>query len=495
MTLALVLLVFGVPALVAVSLSLVDRPVIARRWAIAAAGATLASTSAMLVHVIAIGPARHVLDLAGLRVWFAFDGASAVTAVVAALVTFGALVFTPRRALDPRTSRWVLMGEAGTMLAIVAESPALLVAGWALGMSPLLVARTGDAASRLARAGTVVSTTLLAVVFVLDWMTELGAGALGAWSSGALIAAVLARAGVPPLHGWAPVALHRAPVASVLPALITPLPILVLARAVIERGAEVPWLPVVLIAIGVVGTVYGALLAMVQHEIRRAVGYVYVSATSSVVAAIGSSSAAGLAGALLASTTACIALSGLMLLASAIGARTGTCDMRRLGGLSRAMPLAGAIFLLCSVAAVGFPGTIGFVSEDLVMQGLLPSHPIAALIVLAAAAVNGVTLFRMFKRTFLGPSMERDPRVAKIEDLLPRERLAAMAWAVLLIIGGFAPAPLVAIRAGLTRPTADLRATADFRATAEQAPSHGTGVLSEGTGPRPAGSRARRASR
>lgn len=424
-----------------------------RRWAIAGAAVTSACAAALLVQTLRAPGAELALALVwrGSRLCFASDGASALLAVVAAVVTVGALLFTPRSSVDRRLAGAVLLGEAGTMLALLSPSPVLVLAGWAASMSPLLVARAEDRVSRLAGVAAVLSVGALGTALLLaSTQGRAGlAGALAPWASLAWIVAALARAGVPPLHGWVPVALHRAPVAAAIPTVMSPLPLLALARSMEHGVLEPPWLAALLVGLGASGAVYGALLAMVQHELRRALGYVNVSVVAASVAALGSATEAGITGAVLGGVSGTVALSGLVLLASAVGARTGTCDMRRLGGLHVSMPLGGAIFLLCGVALVGLPGTFGFISEDLAMQGLVPSHPVVALVILAATALNAVTLFRCFNRTFLGPPSPHGEPPEQVEDLLPRERATAMLWAAILVVGGFLPAPLLAIQSSL----------------------------------------------
>jgi NADH-quinone oxidoreductase subunit M len=152
------------------------------------------------------------------------------------------------------------------------------------------------------------------------------------------------------------------------------------------------------------------------------------------------------AGALLHAMSVIAAVAGLVLLAASIQARTGTTDMRRLGGLHRRTRRLSLGFLLLCAAAVGFPGSVGFVSDDLMIQGLLRGHAVAVVCMLVATALNGITLFRAFKRTFLGPPAIHADDLSAIADSLPRERWVSSTLILALLISGFAPAPLLAIR-------------------------------------------------
>jgi NADH-quinone oxidoreductase subunit M len=112
-----------------------------------------------------------------------------------------------------------------------------------------------------------------------------------------------------------------------------------------------------------------------------------------------------------------------------------------------------------SAAAVGFPGTLGFVSEDLLVQGLLRTHGLAVAGLLIVTALNGILLYRAFKRTFLGPQSPHPQVMRGMEDFLPRERWVSVALVVLLLLGGFAPAPLLAVRKGVVTALQRLEST------------------------------------
>jgi NADH-quinone oxidoreductase subunit M len=198
-----------------------------------------------------------------------------------------------------------------------------------------------------------------------------------------------------------------------------------------------------------VTAVYGALLAVGQYDLRRVLGYFWVSQMGLVLCGLAALNAPSVAGALLQSMSSVVEVGGLMLIALEVEARAGTTDMRRLGGLVRRAPRMATGFLLLSAAAVGFPGTISFVAEDLAIQGLLRQHAIVAGVLLIVTAINGITLFRAWKMTFLGgPSPHADP-MRDFEDLRGWEYLASVAMMGTLLVGGLLPEPLLAVRSGV----------------------------------------------
>ncbi len=428
-----------------------EGPRAARVWGFVSVGLTLALACALVGHATQTARAELRLDLSSLAPGLALssDGAVAVLTLAVSLVHAGAMAFTPRRNADAPTTSALLLGEAGTMLGLLAGSPWLLFAGWCLSVWPTLAAPLVSGPARLVRGATILTIAAAWTATGLDWMSQ----SASTWTlsascaSIAWIVAALARLGAPPFHSWLPAALHRAPLALSAPAILSPLPVLALVHAIARapHGLLEP-----LLVIGALGAMYGAVLAVVQDDVRRCIGYVQASFASTLVAAIATSTHAGAAGAILGAAVGSIALSGLMFLASAISSRTGTCDMRRLGGLHRSMPLASAAFLLCGVALVGFPGTAGFISEDLVMQSLVGGYPVATLAVLIAAALNAVTLFRTYERTYLGAPGARGMAPRDVEDLTRREMWIVILWIGLIVAAGFVPAPLTAIDSAIT---------------------------------------------
>ncbi|MBL9028284.1 MAG: hypothetical protein JNL21_39195 [Myxococcales bacterium] len=271
----------------------------------------------------------------------------------------------------------------------------------------------------------------------------------GWWVGGLLWIAVMARLGVFPLHAWVPaVAEHvRGPVGSLT--VVSPIGALVALRACLELFPEgVPGLVPVLLPLAALSSAYGALLALGQDHAGRQLGYVWVSASGTVLAGLCSLDARAVSGALLQHLALLLSMTGLWLHLRAVACRTTTEDMRRLGGLIATAPGLATGFLLLGLATVSFPGTATFFSEDLLVQGLLADHPFVGSVLLVATAINGISLVRAFKRIFLG---EVSPHAAAplVEDILPRERVASLAIVLALLVGGLAPTPLLLLREGV----------------------------------------------
>lgn len=252
--------------------------------------------------------------------------------------------------------------------------------------------------------------------------------------------------GVFPLHLWLPVVFERGRAPLVVVTVVSPLGSFAMARLGLELF---PWALAPargwVLALGAGSAVYGALLALSQHQARRQQGFLGLSFAGLVLSGLVSAEAEGLSGALLHAMAIALARVGLLVCLCGVEARTGTLDVRLLGGLFARLPGLATGFLLLGLAAVGFPGTVAFISEDLLLQGLLHQDAPSAVAILIASALGGIVLVRSYKQIFLGPASPHSP-LEHVEGTLPREGAALIFLAVALVAGGFFPAPLLAIR-------------------------------------------------
>lgn len=252
-----------------------------------------------------------------------------------------------------------------------------------------------------------------------------------------VLTALLVRMAIPPFHGWLPVLLEFAPPSLALLVASTSVTPFLMAHVIWPAAASVvEETRPALIALGLAGCLYGALLGLVQTHLRRAVGYVLVSQWGGVLVALAVGSAESTAGALLASLSLGFTSSALVILAWAIENRTGSASMEGQGGLVAVAPHLAVAFLAFVFAHVGFPGSLTFVAEDLMLHGVLAGHPIVGGFVLGASALNAITAFRAYQRTFLGP---RPPSAGAMPDLVPRERAVAAVLLIAVMLAGVFP--------------------------------------------------------
>lgn len=241
-----------------------------------------------------------------------------------------------------------------------------------------------------------------------------------------------------PLHTWLPLVAAEGPV--VVAALITgfKLGAYGLLRFVVPlapgAAAEFQWL---LLGLGVIGLLYGALAALAQTNLRRMLAFGSMSHVGLVVLGVASLNQSGIQGALFQLLNFTMVAGGLFLLTSFLHQRTGSTEALTLGGAARTMPLLTGFFLLLGLASMGLPGTAGFPAELLLILGTFEAHAGAGLAALFAVVLGAGYFLVLYRRVFLGPVTQ--PVVAESRDLQPRELLVALALAGLVLLPGLYP--------------------------------------------------------
>jgi NADH-quinone oxidoreductase subunit M len=415
---------------------------------------------AILTMAVTAGIAGLLSTTPRVEGWLAADGLSGILLLLCASVALVVLVAAPRVDLGGPAVGDLLLGAGATLAALVARNVMVFALAWVVSTVPLYLEARRRENRALARAFAIVTVcaTLpmvggLVVLAVLARGTPLEPGALSAWvaahpGAGAiapvLLVAAAARAGLFPFHMWIPATIENARVPIAAPVALSSLGSFAFGRILLGIfPARVAELGEVIVACATVSAVYGALLTLGRNNARRQLGYLWVSVVGFVFVGFGAWNPESLSGSLLYDLASVLALTGLLVIVVGVEARAGTADMRRLGGIVRTAPRFATGYLLLGLAVVCFPGTAGFISEDLLVEGLHHHHPALAVLLLLATAANGISLVRSFKRIFLGTP--RGPGLA-IEDMLVRERWVSAILVIALLLGGLVPTPLLHVR-------------------------------------------------
>jgi formate hydrogenlyase subunit 3/multisubunit Na+/H+ antiporter MnhD subunit len=262
--------------------------------------------------------------------------------------------------------------------------------------------------------------------------------------------AAFAKAGAMPFHSWVPDTAQSAPVASVafLPASLDKLlGIYLLARVSIYVFNLTPAMILVLMIVGAVTLVGGVMMALVQHDMKKLLGYHAVSQVGYMIIGIGTMNPVGLMGGLFHMLNNAIYKGCLFLTSGAVEKREGTTDLDRLGGLARYMPITFASCLLASLAISGVPPFNGFVSKWMVYQGVIEMGRNGGhlWVVWLAAAMFGSALtlasfVKVLHSVFLGARAKQGsaPREVGFAMALPMLGLAALC----LVFGVFYSVPI-----------------------------------------------------
>lgn len=213
-----------------------------------------------------------------------------------------------------------------------------------------------------------------------------------------------------PFHTWLPDAHTEAPTAGsvILAGLLLKLGTFGLLRYCIAFFPQVAsqWAPTISV-LAIIGIVYGALVSMVQPDMKRLIAYSSVSHLGFVVLGLFSMTTEGMQGAVIQMVNHGLSTGMLFLLVGMIYDRRHTRLISEYGGLARVMPRFAVMFALALLASVGLPGLNGFVGEFLILLGTFRSSVLHswsyAVIAGSGVIFAALYLLGMYKRVFFGP--------------------------------------------------------------------------------------------
>lgn len=251
-----------------------------------------------------------------------------------------------------------------------------------------------------------------------------------------LLLGVGIREGVIPVHSWFPRFVEHAPMGLVV-AFIAP-QLGVYAQLELVQHDAVGELAHLVATFGAITAVVGAILGAVQISARRALAYLIISQTGLVAFGLESHSPVGFAGALLNWQVLALATASFAMALAALEARRGVMTLRRPNGCFSQTPRLAVAFLILGLTSVGFPLTLGFVAEDLLVQGSISEFPVLALALVVATAFNGITVLRSAFYLFAGK------RHSQGELDLSRREVVVFSLAMLALLAlGMMPRGLV----------------------------------------------------
>jgi NADH:ubiquinone oxidoreductase subunit 5 (subunit L)/multisubunit Na+/H+ antiporter MnhA subunit len=270
------------------------------------------------------------------------------------------------------------------------------------------------------------------------------------WAYLCLAAGAFAKAGAMPLHTWIPDTAENAPtpVTAFLPASLDKLlGIYFLARLSLDMFQMNTAMNTFLMAVGSFTIVAAVMMALIQHDLKRLLGYHAVSQVGYMLVGIGTGNPVGIAGGLFHMLNNTIYKTCLFFSGGAVEKRAGTTNLEKLGGFARIMPVTFITFLIASLAISGVPPFNGFTSKWMIYQGIIEAGKsggyFSMLWLVAALFGSALTLasfMKLLHTVFLGqPSAEakakrEERRISSPAMLGPQVFLAALC----IIFGVFA---------------------------------------------------------
>ena len=389
------------------------------------------------------------------------------------LVLLSALLF-PIAIVGPQVHRdvkgyvaWMLLLEAGCLGVFLSLDLFVFFLFWEVVLVPMYFLIGGWGYERRVYAAlkfflyTMVGSALMLVaILVLAFLHESATGdltfdlvALGRdqslaentarWLFLAFAASFAIKVPIFPLHTWLPDAHTEAPTGGSV----------ILAGVLLKLGtygfvrfglylfpkAVVDLAPLFL-TLGVIGIIYGALVAIVQRDLKRLVAYSSVAHLGFIVLGIFGLSSQGLQGGVLQMVNHGLSTGALFLLVGMLYERRHTRQIADLGGIQKVAPVFAGVFMLVMLSSIGLPGLNGFVGEFLVLIGTFVTHRWWAVVATVGVILAAIYLLWAYQRVFHGrPEGEN----AAFPEMTMRERAVMAPLVVLIVFLGVYPKPVL----------------------------------------------------
>jgi NADH-quinone oxidoreductase subunit M len=285
-----------------------------------------------------------------------------------------------------------------------------------------------------------------------------------AWLFSAFALSFAIKVPVFPLHTWLPDAHVEAPTAGSV----------ILAGILLKLGTygflrfAMPLFPDVALAaapffiiLAVVGIIYGAVVAMMQPDIKKLVAYSSVSHLGFVMLGLFALNMQGIQGSIYQMLNHGLSTGALFLLVGMIYDRRHTRLIDDFGGLWKPLPIFSALLLFVTFSSIGLPGLNGFVGEFLILLGSFTVTPRWAAAAATGVILGAIYMLWMYRRVIFGPLT--NPENQKLRDLNGREILILAPIVLLIVLMGIYPQPFLnrmsasvdlTLKRVLTTPTA-----------------------------------------
>ncbi len=247
-----------------------------------------------------------------------------------------------------------------------------------------------------------------------------------------------------PVHTWLPDAHVEAPTGGSV----------ILAGVLLKMGTygllrfAIPLFPAAveiaspfLVALAVIGIVYGALVAVVQPDVKKLVAYSSVSHLGFCVLGLFGLTTVAVSGSVYQMLNHGLSTGGLFLLVGMIYERRHTREIAAFGGLWKVLPAYSVAFLLIMLASAGLPGLNGFIGEFLILVGSFPGWPWATAVATSGVVLGALYLLWMYQRVIFGPVVHDENRA--LVDLSGRELAVIVPVIALCALMGLYPRPFL----------------------------------------------------
>jgi NADH-quinone oxidoreductase subunit M len=247
-----------------------------------------------------------------------------------------------------------------------------------------------------------------------------------------------------PFHTWLPDAHVEAPTAGSV----------ILAGVLLKMGGygfirfAMPLFPEaalraipLIVTLAIIGIIYGALVAMVQKDVKKLVAYSSVSHLGFVMLGLFALNTQAVQGAIYQMLNHGLSTGALFLLVGVIYERRHTRMIDAFGGLTKVMPVYAAVFMVVMLSSVGLPSLNGFIGEFLILLGAFKAKALWAVLAATGVVLGAIYMLWMYQRVFFGPVTHRENDGLK--DLNLREVVVFVPILAMIVFMGVYPKPFL----------------------------------------------------
>jgi hypothetical protein len=246
--------------------------------------------------------------------------------------------------------------------------------------------------------------------------------------------------GIFPFHGWV-LPFFSSPRATVfLPVICIQMGLIFFFRVYAPIVSTYNHHSLLFVGVPVVGILYAALLFFGESRLKRIPGNLYLSHVCLMAISVVGFDVTSMTSAVLDGVNTMVATLGLLGVCALLNSRFGVRGVLVPTGLGSFFPEIAVCYLICVLSLVGFPGTLGFIEEEVLLGQAVGHHNLLAAVIALALTLNGFSSFRLFARVFMGqPALGHDSET----KLLPRERFIIYLIVAVIIVNGLAPSFIV----------------------------------------------------
>ncbi len=376
---------------------------------------------------------RHLTASILGRELFVIDHLSSPLIPLAALLHLLTIAVTSRTKIRRFSFAGALVSDALLIGTFSCQEPWHVIGFLAVGTSiPYLELVSRGKPTR----GYLIQMALFVGLMAAGWIVverEVAASGTAFWGMLLVIVAMGIRCGLFPFHGWMCGLFEHATFGLALLSVTPMVGVYGIVRLIVPMASNgMLW---DLGSWALMTAFYASGMSLVQNDIRRFYCYLFLTHSSLVLVGLGTMTSIGTTGALCIWLSVSLAMTGLGLTLRALEARRGRLNLTEYQGLYEHTPNLAMCFGLTGLAAVGFPGTFGFVGMEILVDSVVMASPLMGFAVVIIGALNGIAIVQAFFRLFTGCRYNSSVSL----KIRVRERYGVLALAALILIGGLVP--------------------------------------------------------